>query len=259
VRRYRARAYGHTTQARLDALKDGVTVEGVAYGPIEARLDKVQTKPGDGTKAAANLWITVSLNEGKNREVRRVLESIGLKVNRLIRLAYGPFALGTLPIGAAEEVGPRVIREQLAGFIAPQNMPRGERRAATLAPAPSPQRRAAPSTGHPRGSGGPGSSRDQKRSSGKATGKQKSLEPRLRGDERKNEEGETQAYGRTLLAPKTLPGRGPRPRTISAEAKTAEAREKKVYKQGWAKPKPKVRPAAPPGAKPKRRGPPKAR
>ena len=60
------------------------------------------------------MWITVTLSEGKNREVRRVLEAIGLKVNRLIRLAYGPFALGTLEPGVVEEVGPRVIREQLA-------------------------------------------------------------------------------------------------------------------------------------------------
>jgi 23S rRNA pseudouridine2605 synthase len=138
IRRYRARAFGRTNQARLDRLKDGITVEGVHYGAIEAKLDKA--KEGAG---GANLWITVTLAEGKNREVRRVLEALGLKVNRLIRLSYGPFALGTLEAGEVEEVGPRVIREQLAEHIAPANLPKGERpqwqgakRAAAAAAAP---------------------------------------------------------------------------------------------------------------------------
>jgi 23S rRNA pseudouridine2605 synthase len=127
---YRARALGKVTQAKLDKLKDGITVEGVHYGAIEATLDKAKEKD-DGR---ANVWITVALNEGKNREVRRVLEAIGLKVNRLLRLAYGPFLLGTLAQGEVEEVGPRVIREQLAQFIAPENLPSGVR-TATAAPA----------------------------------------------------------------------------------------------------------------------------
>jgi len=122
VRRYRVRAHGRTTQERLDRLKDGITVEGVRYGPIEAKLDKAKEGP-----QGANLWLTVTLHEGKNREVRRVLETLGLKVNRLIRLAYGPFALGTLGAGDIEEVGPRVIREQLAEHIEPDNLPTGER------------------------------------------------------------------------------------------------------------------------------------
>jgi 23S rRNA pseudouridine2605 synthase len=110
------------TQERLDKLKDGITVEGVRYGSIEARLDKAKEGP-----QGANLWITVTLAEGKNREVRRVLEALGLKVNRLIRLSYGPFALGTLLPGQVEEVGPRVIREQLAEHIAPGSLPKGDR------------------------------------------------------------------------------------------------------------------------------------
>ena len=125
MRRYRARAHGRTDQARLDRLKEGVTIEGVRYGPIEARLDKVK-ESRDGV-SAANVWITVSLTEGKNREVRRVLEHLGLKVNRLIRLSYGPFQLGVLGAGQVEEIGPRVIREQLVGLIAPQNMPVGDK------------------------------------------------------------------------------------------------------------------------------------
>ncbi|MFZ5718491.1 MAG: pseudouridine synthase [Pseudomonadota bacterium] len=122
VRRYRARAHGRTTQEKLDTLKDGITVEGVRYGPIEAKLDKAKEGP-----QGANLWLTVTLHEGKNREVRRVLEALGLKVNRLIRLAYGPLALGTLGVGEIEEVGPRVVREQFAEHIDPANLPTGDR------------------------------------------------------------------------------------------------------------------------------------
>jgi 23S rRNA pseudouridine2605 synthase len=114
-----------------------VTVEGVVYGPVHAKLDKVARTESVG---GSNVWITVSISEGKNREVRRVLESVGLKVNRLIRLAYGPFALGTLPASAVEEVGPRVIRELLTGFIAPENMPRGDRPVGPLLIAPGASR-----------------------------------------------------------------------------------------------------------------------
>jgi 23S rRNA pseudouridine2605 synthase len=141
-RRYRARALGRVDQARLDKLKDGLTVEGVRYGAIEAHLDKAR----EGA-SGANVWITLSIAEGKNREVRRVLEALGLKVNRLIRVAYGPFALGTLAPGEVEEVGPRVIREQLAQYIAPANLPKGDRALykpppPVAPPAKSPQRRA---------------------------------------------------------------------------------------------------------------------
>lgn len=140
VRQYRARARGRVTQEKLDLLKDGTTVDGVRYGPIEARLDKAKEKPeGDG-KGPANLWISVSITEGKNREVRKVLESLGLTVNRLIRLAYGPFQLGTLPVGAVEEVGPRVIRELLSEHIRPENLPTGN---TVETPAPIPGRRSA--------------------------------------------------------------------------------------------------------------------
>jgi 23S rRNA pseudouridine2605 synthase len=146
-RRYRARAFGRIDQARLDALADGMTIDGVRYGPIEARLDKVKEGP-----VGANLWISLALAEGKNREVRRVLQALGLKVNRLIRVAYGPFALGVLPAGAVEEVGPRVIREQLGQHIASANLPRGDRASwkppETLAATPT-ARRATAAPAHP--------------------------------------------------------------------------------------------------------------
>jgi len=104
LRRYRVRAHGHVTQARLDRLAEGITVEGVRYGPIEAALDHA---PG------ANLWLTMGLREGKNREIRNVLGALGLSVNRLIRVGYGPFELGDLPEGAVEEVPTRRLREAL--------------------------------------------------------------------------------------------------------------------------------------------------
>lgn len=104
IRRYRARAFGRITQEELDQLKNGITVEGVNYRGIDAQMERAQ---------GANTWITLSLSEGKNREVRRVLEALGLKVNRLIRIAYGPFQLGTLAVGAVEEIPRKVLREQL--------------------------------------------------------------------------------------------------------------------------------------------------
>lgn len=140
VRQYRARARGRITQERLDKLKDGCEVDGVRYGPIEATIDKVKEKADGEDKGPANLWISVSITEGKNREVRKVLESVGLQVNRLIRLAYGPFNLGTLPVNTVEEVGPRVIRELLGEYIRPENLPTGN---SVATPAPIPGRRPA--------------------------------------------------------------------------------------------------------------------
>ncbi len=112
LRRYRVRAHGETDQAALDALARGVTVDDVEYAPIEAKLDRVQ---------GANAWITLGLREGKNREVRRVLGSLGLEVNRLIRVSYGPFQLGDLAEGAVEEVRTRVLRDQLGPSLIAQS------------------------------------------------------------------------------------------------------------------------------------------
>ena len=108
TRRYRVRAYGRVTQAALDALKDGVDIEGVQYGPVRASLDQTQ---------GGNVWITLSINEGKNREVRNLMRHLGLQVNRLIRTAYGPFQLGKLPKGEIEEVPGKQLKEQLGRKI----------------------------------------------------------------------------------------------------------------------------------------------
>ncbi|WP_407116811.1 pseudouridine synthase [Bradyrhizobium sp. LMG 9283] len=104
LRRYRVRAHGDVTQAQLDALKNGIEVEGVKYGPIEATLERDQ---------GANVWLVFAIREGKNREVRNVCAHLGLEVNRLIRVSYGPFQLGEIPEGQVEEIRSRVLREQL--------------------------------------------------------------------------------------------------------------------------------------------------
>ena len=111
LRRYRVRAHGSVTQAELDALRTGVTISGIHYGPIEAALDRVQ---------GSNLWLTFAIREGKNREVRNVLAHLGLTVTRLIRLSFGPFRLGELAEGAVEEVRTRTLREQLGDKLIAQ-------------------------------------------------------------------------------------------------------------------------------------------
>ena len=95
VRTYRARAHGHVSQAQLEDLADGITIEGIHYGSINANLER---------RTGSNCWIEMSLTEGKNREVRRVLAHLGLQVSRLIRVAYGPLTLEGLDPGDADEV-----------------------------------------------------------------------------------------------------------------------------------------------------------
>ena len=109
LRRYRVRALGRVQQDALDRLRSGITIDGIRYGPIEATLDREQ---------GANVWLTVGIREGKNREVRKVLESLGLKVNRLIRVAFGPFELGELNDGAVREIETEKLRETLGADIA---------------------------------------------------------------------------------------------------------------------------------------------
>jgi 23S rRNA pseudouridine2605 synthase len=104
LRRYRVRVHGIVEAARLATLDKGVTIDGVAYGPIRIQLDRQQ---------GSNAWLTLSLREGKNREVRRVLEHLSYPVTRLIRLSYGPFQLGNLQRGAIKEVPRKVLEEQL--------------------------------------------------------------------------------------------------------------------------------------------------
>jgi 23S rRNA pseudouridine2605 synthase len=104
LRRYRVRAHGRVRQDQLDTLRRGITLDGIRYGSIEAQLERQQ---------GANVWLVFAMREGKNREVKNVLGHLGLAVNRLIRVSFGPFQLGDLPEGAIEEVRTRHLREQL--------------------------------------------------------------------------------------------------------------------------------------------------
>jgi 23S rRNA pseudouridine2605 synthase len=109
LRRYRVRAHGRVTQPQLDGLRKGIEVDGIQYGPIEATLEREQ---------GANVWLTFAMREGKNREIRNVMRELGLQVNRLIRVSYGPFQLADLPTGEIEEVKTRTLREQLGERLA---------------------------------------------------------------------------------------------------------------------------------------------
>lgn len=109
TRRYRVRVHGEVTRDKIDALAAGITVDGIRYGPIEVSTDKKQDR--------ANVWLDVALKEGKNREIRRVMEAVDLVVNRLIRVSYGPFQLGNMEPGAVDEVPKKVLREQFGNVI----------------------------------------------------------------------------------------------------------------------------------------------
>lgn len=104
LRRYRVRINGRPTEDMMKPLEKGISVEGEKFRPMSVVIDRQQ---------GANAWLTIGLREGKNREIRRAMESLGLNVNRLIRISYGPFQLGNLKTGAVEEVRRRVVRDQL--------------------------------------------------------------------------------------------------------------------------------------------------
>ena len=114
VRRYRVRAFGRVDGRKLKKLKDGITIDGVHYGEIDAALEKI---PAEDAKPVTNHWIKIAIREGKNREVRKVMEHLGLTVNRLIRTHYGPFTLGTLPSEAVVEVPDKQLRDVLSDFF----------------------------------------------------------------------------------------------------------------------------------------------
>jgi 23S rRNA pseudouridine2605 synthase len=106
VRRYRVRVHGMVDEKKLKGIESGVTIAGVSYGSMRAELDN---------QRRANAWLTISLNEGRNREIRKVMDHLGLEVNRLIRVAFGPFQLGNLSRGQIDEITGKVLRDQLSG------------------------------------------------------------------------------------------------------------------------------------------------
>ncbi|MEM9196330.1 MAG: pseudouridine synthase [Pseudomonadota bacterium] len=116
LRRYRVRARGHAEEKVLEPLRAGLTVEGERFRPMTVTLDRQQ---------GANAWLTVGLREGRNREIRRGFEAVGLEVNRLIRISYGPFQLGDLAEGAVEELRGKVLRDQLGTLLERDPEPRG--------------------------------------------------------------------------------------------------------------------------------------
>ena len=135
-RTYRARTFGTITQSRLEDLAEGVTIEGVRYGKIIADMER---------KTGRNQWVVLTLSEGKNREVRRVLEHLGLQVSRLIRTHYGPFELADLPRGAAIEIMPREV-ERFAASLPKAGASASSKPAAPRDPSGKPVRRKYPST-----------------------------------------------------------------------------------------------------------------
>jgi 23S rRNA pseudouridine2605 synthase len=144
-RTYRARVFGEVGQARLEALIEGIEIEGVRYGAIDANLER---------RTGRNAWIELKLTEGKNREVRRVLEHLGLRVSRLIRTAYGPFPLTDLPAGAVDEVRQHDLVTFRKGLKNPPRKGEGDRAqrgggAGTESRAAPPPRRSAPRSPSP--------------------------------------------------------------------------------------------------------------
>lgn len=119
LRRYRVRIHGKPSDTTFQPLRDGLTVEGDRFQPMQVTLDRQQ---------GANAWVTIGLREGKNREIRRAMEAIGLTVNRLIRLSYGPFQLADLKPGAVEEIRQKIMRDQLGLETAPRQKPKAATR-----------------------------------------------------------------------------------------------------------------------------------
>jgi len=138
LRKYRVRVKGTPTEEHLTPLRKGVTIEGERFQPMDVTLDRQQ---------GANAWLTVGLREGKNREIRRAMTEVGLDVNRLIRVSYGPFRLNELKPGDVEEIKPKVLRDQL-GIALPEG--HAEAKAKPVRPGPRKLRKAAP-----KASGGP--------------------------------------------------------------------------------------------------------
>lgn len=113
-RKYRVRVHGRVDERKLEALSKGIMIEGVTYKSIEAYLDDA---PEERTSTGTNTWLSMTLHEGKNREIRKVMEALGLSVTRLIRTDYGPFSLGKMPRGSIAEIKPNILKNQIPGYF----------------------------------------------------------------------------------------------------------------------------------------------
>ena len=224
LRRYRVRAHGEIEQALLDPLTEGVTIDGVDYAGIEAVLDRAQ---------GSNVWMTMGLREGKNREIKKVLEHLGLAVNRLIRISFGPFQLADLEEGAVAEVRTRVLRDQLGAKLAREagvdfDAPSIERGAP--APAGDSQPPSRPHSGERKGGGRGG---DRPRSApGRARAAQpegfEQREARARNDPKTSYGPKTRKHVTTLRAQKKEDESGPRKRIERGATADRKGREVKV-------------------------------
>ena len=263
-RTYRARAYGQVTQAQLEDLIDGVEVEGVRYGRIDANLER---------RTGANVWIELTLTEGKNREVRRVLEHLGLKVGRLIRTRYGPFVLGDLPAGAVGEIRAHDV-ESFRAHPTRVDLPQPSRRALSEQPdvmlAPKRDRSPAPRS---RGeTGGVIEDRSERILNDRPPNEAKVVLPRRREpslDQRRVERasraqgssggrsdptllrGDTSEAAKPQRAARAARAAAHRQATGRAEPPATPRPAKPVRKAGWAKPKPKPGPGRKPGPRKK--------
>ena len=237
LRRYRVRVHGHVDEKQLASLRDGVAVDGVFYGAIEATLDREQ---------GSNAWLTIGLREGKNREVKNILASLGLDVTRLIRISYGPFQLGDLAEGAVQEIKGRMLRDQLgerlieeagANFDAPVTTP------FTNQPTVAPRREADPERaerGASRSEPGEGGliknrKRDREAHRENVLGRLQTSKPSFGGKKRENrEEREEKAY--TPPRPRSAnvwmaPGARPQGKKTEADA-AGDAAPKRPARSG---------------------------
>ncbi|MFC5066669.1 pseudouridine synthase [Flaviflagellibacter deserti] len=278
LRRYRVRAFGEVTPDKLSALYKGIEIEGFSYGPIEAVIDRQQ---GD------NAWLTLGLREGKNREVRKVLEHLGLQVNRLIRISFGPFQLGEMAEGQVEEIRTRYLRDQLGGLADEANCdfsgPIVDRTKPEPKRAPR-SRRAEPAAGEERRRAGVVTDRRGRRVLIERIEKEKPAKPvrerPARGrDDRRDDAGRParQRDDRPMRDDRRppRPRDGERPRTRSAVSRVRGddlpsgqlARPPRERKEREMEPRPdgnrarvfRTRPDRPDGERGERRGPPKDR
>lgn len=229
LRRYRVRAHGSVTQARLDELRDGITIDGVDYEPVVATLERER---GD------NVWLVLDLREGKNREVKIVLEHLGLIVNRLIRVSFGPFQLGDLPEGTVEEIRSRMLKDQLGERLAAEagvdfDGPRFDHARQATRPAQSPRRfeenRPPPGRGRrdDRGDARPGF-RKERNSADSDTrfGRDRPVQPRRDHDEKPR---------RPEPEPLRAGERAGNPHVFRADQGSERPRYKRLDKEGFAK------------------------